>query len=161
MFGDAAMTDSRSPVAHPFYARALRYLALPLIAPWLWAIVTFSPHVLAPDHAPLAVFLLVESIAATALALGGWSPILRRGRRWLVCLSYIVLWLLAIVAIIFDVWITYVVSALTFDSSGTFEPQAYAAIGGIIVLTGLLIAAAYWSARYSTTLAFPTARDQA
>ncbi len=143
------MTDSRSPAAHPFYVRALCYLALPLIVPWLWAIAMFSPHFFAPDHAPLAVFLLIESIAAVALALGGWPSNPWRIRRWLVCLSYIVLWVLAIVAVIFDIWIIYVGSALTFDSSGTFEPQGYATIGGIVVLTGLLIAAAYWSARYS------------
>ncbi len=153
--------DDRDLVARPLHRRALRYLALPLVAPALWVAGTFSPDFFSPAHIPLDMFLLAEACAAVALALGGWPSNPWRIRRWLVCVSYIVLWLLAIVAVIFDVWIIYVVSALTFDSSGAFEPQAYATIGGIIVLTGLLIAAAYWSARYSTALAFPTVRDQA
>lgn len=151
--------DDRDLVARPLHRRALRYLALPLVAPALWVAGTFSPDFFSPAHIPLDMFLLAEACAAAALALGGWPSNPWRIRRWLVCVSYIVLWLLAIVAVICDVWIIYVVSALTFDGSGTFEPQAYITIGGIVVLTGLLIAAAYWSARYNTALAFPAARN--
>lgn len=151
--------DDRDLVARPLHRRALRYLALPLVAPALWVAGTFSPDFLSPAHIPLDMFLLAEACVAAALALGGWPSNPWRIRRWLVCVSYIVLWLLAIVAVICDVWIIYVVSALTFDGSGTFEPQAYITIGGIVVLTGLLIAAAYWSAHYNTALAFPAARN--